>query len=96
MPVAELSVVDEVRRRILSAIAACGYHAHLFTADLSDDDRVRNQLLLTVGVSIWSGAEAATRDMFHWISAMIAAPTLIYAGRFFSAWTLPSGSPVRS
>ncbi|WP_183930760.1 cation-translocating P-type ATPase [Rhizobium mongolense] len=86
---------------ILSAIAACGYQAHLFTADLSDDDRVRNQLLLAVGVSgfaaanimllsvsIWSGAEAATRDMFHWISAMIAAPTLIYAGRFFyqSAW----------
>ncbi|TCU13309.1 cation-translocating P-type ATPase [Rhizobium sullae] len=86
---------------ILSAIVACGYHAHLFTADVSDDDRVRNQLLLAVGVSgfaaanimllsvsIWSGAEAATRDMFHWISAMIAAPTLIYAGRFFyqSAW----------
>ncbi|NNH32177.1 cadmium-translocating P-type ATPase [Rhizobium sp. SEMIA 4085] len=86
---------------ILSAIARCGYQAHLFTADLSDDDRVRNQLLLAVGVSgfaaanimllsvsIWSGAEAATRDMFHWISAMIAAPTLIYAGRFFyqSAW----------
>ncbi|WP_208245944.1 cation-translocating P-type ATPase (plasmid) [Rhizobium sp. T1470] len=86
---------------ILSAIAGCGYQAHLFTADLSDDDRVRNQLLLAVGVSgfaaanimllsvsIWSGAEAATRDMFHWISAMIAAPTLIYAGRFFyqSAW----------
>ncbi|APO78833.1 cation transport ATPase nitrogen fixation protein FixI 3 (plasmid) [Rhizobium etli 8C-3] len=86
---------------ILSEIAACGYQAHLFTADLSDDDRIRSQLLLAVGVSgfaaanimllsvsIWSGAEAATRDMFHWISAMIAAPTLIYAGRFFyqSAW----------
>ncbi|MGO7093775.1 nitrogen fixation protein FixI, partial [Rhizobium leguminosarum] len=27
--------------------------------------------------------DAATRDMFHWISAMIAAPALVYAGRFF-------------
>jgi Cu2+-exporting ATPase len=63
---------------------------------------LRNKLLIAVGVSgfaaanimllsvsIWSGAEAATRDMFHWISAMIAAPALIYAGRFFflSAWS---------
>ncbi|CDM60051.1 putative membrane protein (plasmid) [Rhizobium favelukesii] len=41
---------------ILSAIAGCGYQAHLFTADLSDDDRVRNQLLLAVGVSGFAAA----------------------------------------
>ncbi|MBX4869886.1 cadmium-translocating P-type ATPase [Rhizobium bangladeshense] len=86
---------------ILTAINAAGYRAHLFTPAAPENDRTRNQLLLAVGVSgfaaanimllsvsVWSGADAATRDMFHWISAMIAAPALIYAGRFFfkSAW----------
>ncbi|MBX4911879.1 MULTISPECIES: cation-translocating P-type ATPase [Rhizobium] len=86
---------------ILAAINAVGYRAHLFTAAAPENDRIRNQLLLAIGVSgfaaanimllsvsVWSGADAATRDMFHWISAMIAAPALVYAGRFFfkSAW----------
>lgn len=44
--------------------------------------------IMLLSVSVWSGADAATRDLFHWVSAMIAGPTLIYAGRFFyqSAW----------
>lgn len=86
---------------IVSAIAAAGYRAHLSTANAAETDGARNQLLLAVGisgfaaanimllsVSVWSGADAATRDLFHWISAMIAAPALVYAGRFFfqSAW----------
>ncbi|MCW1413736.1 cation-translocating P-type ATPase [Rhizobium sp. 1AS11] len=86
---------------ILAAINAAGYRAHLFTPTAPENDRIRNQLLLAIGVSgfaaanimllsvsVWSGADAATRDMFHWISAMIAAPALVYAGRFFfkSAW----------
>ena len=86
---------------ILAAINSAGYRAHLFTPAAPENDRTRNQLLLAIGVSgfaaanimllsvsVWSGADAATRDMFHWISAMIAAPALIYAGRFFfkSAW----------
>ncbi|MBX4994988.1 Cu2+-exporting ATPase [Rhizobium binae] len=86
---------------ILAAIAAAGYRAHLITSTAPETDRIRNQLLLAIGisgfaaanimllsVSVWSGADAATRDMFHWISAMIAAPALVYAGRFFfkSAW----------
>jgi Cu2+-exporting ATPase len=96
--------VDGVRPNpadILRAIAAKGYRAHLFTATFDGNDDLRNKLLIAVGVSgfaaanimllsvsVWSGAEAATRDMFHWISAMIAAPALVYAGRFFflSAW----------
>ncbi len=83
------------------AIAATGYESHLFTAAEEASDSLRNQLIRAVAVSgfaatnimllsvsIWSGADASTRDMFHWISAMIAAPALIYAGRFFyqSAW----------
>ncbi|NKK70944.1 cadmium-translocating P-type ATPase [Rhizobium leguminosarum bv. viciae] len=86
---------------ILAAINSAGYRVHLFTPSAAENDRTRNQLLLAVGVSgfaaanimllsvsVWSGADAATRDMFHWISATIAAPALVYAGRFFfeSAW----------
>ncbi len=86
---------------ILEAIEKVGYRVHLFATVGTENDKTRNQLLLAVGVSgfaaanimllsvsVWSGADAATRDMFHWISAMIAAPALIYAGRFFfrSAW----------
>ncbi|MCF3640095.1 cadmium-translocating P-type ATPase [Rhizobium sp. TRM95111] len=86
---------------IAAAIAAAGYAVHLQTAAASSDDTLRNQLLRAVAVSgfaainimllsisVWSGAEASTRDLFHWISALIAGPTLVYAGRFFyqSAW----------
>ena len=81
--------------------AASGYDAHLFMNEEEASDRLRTQLLrgvavtgfaaaniMLLSVSVWSGAEAATRDLFHWISAMIAAPALIYGGRFFyaSAW----------
>ncbi len=86
---------------IPAAIVATGYEAHLFALTAEGDDALRNQLIRAVAVSgfaamnimllsvsVWSGAEAATRDLFHWISAFIAGPTLIYAGRFFyrSAW----------
>lgn len=87
----------EIARRI----ASTGYETHLFSIAGEANDEQRNQLLRAVAVagfasanimllsvSVWSGAEASTRDMFHWISAGIAAPALIYAGRFFfvSAW----------
>ncbi len=44
--------------------------------------------VMLLSVAVWSGAEAATRDMFHWISAAIALPTVIFAGQpfFKSAW----------
>lgn len=45
-----------------------------------------NVMLLSVG--IWSGAGGTTRDLFHWLSALIGVPAIIYAGRpfFVSAW----------
>lgn len=44
--------------------------------------------IMLLSVSVWSGAAGVTRDLFHWLSAMIALPTIAYAGRpfFRSAW----------
>jgi Cu2+-exporting ATPase len=44
--------------------------------------------IMLLSVSIWSGAEGSTRDLFHWISALIALPAVAYAGQpfFKSAW----------
>ncbi|WP_281978332.1 cation-translocating P-type ATPase [Pseudorhizobium flavum] len=89
-----LELVQTIRK-------ATGYDAHLFSSAEDAGDRLQRELIRAVAVSgfaaanimllsvsIWSGAEASTRDLFHWISAMIAAPALVYAGRFFyqSAW----------
>lgn len=44
--------------------------------------------IMLLSVSIWSGANGVMRDMFHWLSALIALPTVAYAGQpfFKSAW----------
>jgi Cu2+-exporting ATPase len=88
----------ELSRTIVNAT---GYDVHLFaTADDAGDKLQRDLIravavsgfastnIMLLSVSVWSGADASTRDLFHWISAMIAAPALVYAGRFFyqSAW----------
>ncbi|MBV7257416.1 cadmium-translocating P-type ATPase [Pacificimonas sp. WHA3] len=44
--------------------------------------------VMLFSVSIWAGADPATRQLFHWLSALIAVPAIAYAGRpfFLSAW----------
>ena len=59
---------DREGGRLLRALAVSGFAAS-------------NVMLLSV--SVWSGAEDATRDLFHWLSAMIALPAVAYAGRPF-------------
>lgn len=43
--------------------------------------------VMMLSVSVWAGAFAdmgpATRDLFHWLSAMIALPAIAFAGRPF-------------
>ncbi|MFA7603872.1 MAG: heavy metal translocating P-type ATPase [Novosphingobium sp.] len=45
--------------------------------------------VMLMSVSIWSGAAGPTRDLFHWLSALIGVPAIAYAGRpfFSSAWS---------
>ncbi len=87
---------------ITSAIHARGYRAFLLDpeSDNQTDTTLRDLVralavagfaaanIMLFSVSIWSGAEPVTRDLFHWISALIAVPAVAYAGRpfFTSAW----------
>ena len=84
---------------VAAALNAVGYEAHELDAGLlssTETDKVSRDLLMRLGVAffammnvmllsvaVWSGADGATRDMFHWISAMIAVPTVVFAGQPF-------------
>ncbi len=86
------------------ALTRQGYRAHELDSDAlvgGAVDGVGRDLLLRLGVAgfammnvmllsvaVWSGAADATRDLFHWISAMIAIPTVAYSGKpfFRNAW----------
>ena len=62
---------DAESRRLLKALGVAGFAA-------------MNIMLLSV--SVWSGADGATRSLFYWLSALIALPAVAYAGRpFFSS-----------
>ena len=67
------TATDRAGRDLLMRLAVAGFAA-------------MNVMLLSV--SVWSGAEAATRDMFHWISAAITLPAIAFAGVPFyrNAW----------
>ncbi len=89
---------------LIPVLEKIGYEAHELDASVLSSTAAERQgrdILMRIGVSgfammnimilsvaVWSGATGATRDMFHWISAVIALPTVIFAGKpfFVSAW----------
>lgn len=89
---------------LIPVLEKFGYEAHELDASVLSSTAAERQgrdILMRIGVSgfammnimilsvaVWSGATGATRDMFHWISAVIALPTVIFAGKpfFVSAW----------
>ena len=87
----------------VSTLGSLGYLAHLFDSAADDKDSDVDRLvralavagfaasnIMLLSVSVWSGADATTRDFFHWLSAIIAFVTLVYSGRIFflSAWNV--------
>ena len=94
---------DMTMPQLVAAIADTGFEAQPIT-ELGTDPAAAeaHQLLkamavsgfammniMLLSVSVWSGASGVTRDLFHWLSAMIALPTVIYSGQpfFRSAWS---------
>jgi Cu2+-exporting ATPase len=89
---------------VLDVLEKAGYEAHeLDTTQLAqtENDRRGRELLMRLAVAgfammnvmllsiaVWSGAEDSTRDMFHWVSALIAIPATLFAGTpfFVNAW----------
>ena len=91
--------------QLIKELERAGYEAHELdagTLSVTQNDRAGRDLLMRMAVSgfammnvmllsvaVWSGATDATRDLFHWVSAAIALPTLAFSGVPFykSAWS---------
>ncbi len=99
---AEPEVSAEHLMQVLEAIGYESYELDAGTLSATQSSKAGRDLLMRLAVagfasmnvmllsiSVWSGAEAATRDLFHWISAAIALPTIVFSGRPFyvSAWS---------
>src|SRR5215212_9413821 len=86
---------------LIETLERAGFQAHLFDFEPDRKDDQRSELvralavagfaasnIMLLSVSIWAGAETETRNLFHWLSAIIPMPALAYSGRIFfrSAW----------
>lgn len=95
---------DVMPQDLTGVLDRIGYEAHELdagTLSATETDKAGRDLLMRLAVagfasmnvmllsvSVWSGAVDATRDMFHWISAAIALPTIVFSGQpfFRNAW----------
>ena len=82
---------------LAAAITASGYRNHPLdpaansARDVALAELVRSLAvagfaaanIMLFSVSVWSGADLPTRNLFHWVSALIALPAIVYAGRPF-------------
>ena len=89
---------------LIAALNSRGFEAHELdegTLASSATDRTSQELLtrlavagfammniMLLSVAVWSGASDATRNLFHWIAAAIALPTIAYSAQpfFRTAW----------
>lgn len=96
---------DVTAEDLVSALSGIGFEAYELdagTLSSTENDKAGRDLLMRLAVagfasmnvmllsvSVWAGAEDATRDMFHWISAAIALPTIVFSAKPFyvSAWS---------
>lgn len=90
---------------LIPVLESIGYEAHeldLAALAATQSDKAGRDLLMRLAVagfasmnvmllsvSVWSGASDATRDMFHWISAAITFPAIIFSAQpfFANAWS---------
>jgi len=95
---------DATAQEMKHLVEGLGYEAHELdagTLNATATDKAGRDLLMRLAVagfasmnvmllsvSVWSGAADATRDLFHWISAAIALPTIAFSGQpfFRNAW----------
>ena len=91
---------DNTPAPFIETLRRIGYEAHLYDSAIDPKDGVAELVralavagfaasnIMLLSVSIWSGADPETRDLFHAISALIAIPAVAYSGRIFfrSAW----------
>jgi len=68
-----LALDDQESKRLNRALGVAGFG-------------MMNVMLLSV--SVWAGAEGPTKDLFHWLSLLIALPVIAYAGQPFFASAL--------
>jgi len=87
---------------IVATLGALGYPATLDDFAAERKDPVLSGLIRALAVaafcsmnvmmlsgSVWSGADPATRNLLHWICALLTLPVLFYSARVFfdSAWS---------
>ncbi|MDA7427365.1 heavy metal translocating P-type ATPase [Primorskyibacter aestuariivivens] len=95
---------DVTAEQLIGVLGRVGYEAHELDAGMlraTATDKAGRDLLMRLAVAgfaamnvmllsiaVWSGAEGATRDMFHWISAFITLPTIAFSAQpfFVNAW----------